>query len=143
MVSIDITCAIQLLQGYLPEINSLRGSNFDVRPDKEDAVRRESDDIIESFIIHVDDLQNITRSSTKDRRVLNDEELLLLGSPKQPPRGGEGAAGGDCVAAGSGDVVNRGDYLGELLGVGLSPQATVLVGDEAEEVVLGGYGSIC
>lgn len=130
--------SIQLLQGYLPEINSLRGSNFDVGPNKKDAVRRESDDIIESHILDIDDLQNIARSSTKKRRVLNDEELLLLGGPKQPPRGGEGGAGGNGVAAGSGDVVNRGDYLGELLGVGLSPQATVLIGDETEEVVLGG-----
>lgn len=107
-------------------------------------MRRESDDIVESLALDVYDLQNVTGGSTEQARVLDDEELLLLGGPEHPPRGGEGGAGGDCViAAEEGQGVDGFDDGSSFGRVSLGLEAAVLVGDEGEEVALGGLGLGC
>ena len=91
---------------------------------------RESDDIVESLVLDVYDLQNVTGGSTEQARILDDEELLLLGGPEHPPRGGEGAAGGDCIAAQYGQGVDGFDDGSSFGRVSLGLEAAVLVGDE-------------
>lgn len=106
-------------------------------------MRRESDDIVESLVLDVYDLQNVTGGSTEQARILDDEELLLLGGPDHPPRGGEGAACGDCIAAEYGQGVDGFDDGSSFGRVSLGLEAAVLVGDEGEEVALGGLGLGC
>lgn len=100
-------------------------------------MRGESDDIIESFIVYINNLQDITSLSTKKGRILDNEELFFLRGPQHPPCGREGRTSGDGATAYFGYGVNGLDDLGELLWVGLGLEAAFLVADEGEEVVLG------
>lgn len=113
-------------------------SNLNIRPNEEQAIGRESDDVIESQFLNINDLQNITSFGTKNRRILYNEELLLLSGPEHPPRRRQGLVGSDGTAADGGQGIYGGDYLRQLLGVGLRLEAAMLVCDEMEEMALGG-----
>lgn len=101
---------------------------------------RESDDIVESLLLHIDHLQHVAGSGAENRCVFNNEELLLLGGPEHSPRCRQRFVGGDGAAAESGQGIDGVDDLGKLLGIGLGGEAALLVGDESEEVALGGEG---
>lgn len=127
----------------VPKIHSLRRSDFDIGANEENAVGRKSDDIVESPLVYIYDLQNVTGTSTKQACILNDEQLLLLRGPQQPPRGGECTTGGDSIAAVECQVVDGFDDRSSFRGVFLCLEASILVRDECEEVALGGLGLGC
>lgn len=79
----------------------------------------------------------------KEGGLFDDEELLLLGGPEEPPRGGESAVGGDSADAEIGEGVDGFDDRGELRGVALGVDASVLAGDEAKELFLAGLRLGC
>lgn len=103
-------------------------------------MRRKSNHVVQNALIDIDHLQNVTGPRSEQVRVLNDEQLFLLRRPHKAPRAGEGRAGGDRVAARDGQGVDCLDDFREPGGVVLSPEASVLVGDQVEEVALGGGG---
>jgi hypothetical protein len=124
----------------VPKIHSLRRSDFDTGANEENSIGRESDHIVQSQFLDVDHLQDVTGLSTKQPCILDDEELLLLRGPEQPPRGREGPTGGDCILAENGHGVNGFDDGSASRRVLLGLEASVLVRDEAEEAALGGLG---
>ena len=86
------------------------------------------------------DLQYVAGTCAKQGSLLDDEELLLLGGPKQPPRAGEVVTGGHSAGAQGCHRVNGFDDGGPPRGVALRPEAAVLVRDEGEKVLPGGLG---
>lgn len=90
---------------------------MNIRPNEENSIRRKSDHIIKRLVLDINDLQNVTSRSAKERSVLDNEKLLFLGGPEHPPRGGEGVISGDGVAANGGQRIDCVDDLGEFLGV--------------------------
>lgn len=124
----------------LPKIHSLRRSDLYSGANEEDPIRRKSDDIVEEVAVNIDDLQNVAGSRAEHGRVLDDEELLLLRGPQEPPRGREGGAGGDATLAELGQGVDGLDDRGSFGWVVLGLETSVLVGDEVEEVLPGEPG---
>lgn len=113
------------------------GNNLNTGPNKENPGRWKSDDIIEIKILNINHLQNIPNLGAEPVRIPDNEKLLLLSSPQHPPSPGKRRAGCDGVFAEDGECINGVGYLGAESGVGLGGEASVLVGDEAEE---GGFG---
>lgn len=128
---------------YLLEVHPLRRSNFDVGPDKENAIGRESDDIVEEPLVNVDDLQNVAGSGSKQVGLLYDEQLLFLRGPQQSPRSRKRRPGGDAILAQSGQCVYGLDDGVPFLRVALGLEALVLVRYEVEEFLLGEFRLGC
>jgi len=125
---------------YSPEIHSLRRRNLNTGSNKENAIRWKRDDVVERSIPNIYDLQHVAGSASKQGRLLDDKELLLLCRPQQPPRRRQGIVSGDGTSAQGGHCVNGFNNSGALRGIALRPKAAVLVGYEGKEVVLGGLG---
>lgn len=125
---------------YLPEIDSLRRRNLNSWSNNENAIRWKRYDVVERPIPNIYDLQHVTRLGSEQGSLLDDEELLLLRCPQQPPRRRQRIAGGHRAGARGSHRIDGLDDCGALRGVALGPDATVLVGDEGEEVLLGGSG---
>lgn len=125
---------------HLRKIDSLGRRNFDRGSHEENPRRGEGDHIVQRPIAHIDDLEDVPGAGAEEIRVLDDEELLLLGGPHHPPRTGEGGSGRDQATTEFAEGRDGGDDLGPLRRVGLGAEAPVLVGDEGEEVGLGFEG---
>lgn len=120
-----------------PEIDSLRGSDVDIRADEENAVRRESDDVVELPLLHIDHLKNVSGARPKQPRLLYDEQLFLLRRPHESPSAGERLACRDGATRHGLDGVH--DCV-SLRGVFLGPETSILVGDELQQVP---FGPLC
>jgi len=123
---------------YLPEIDSLRRRNLNSWSNNENAIRWKRYDVVERPIPNIYDLQHVTRLGSEQGSLLDDEELLLLRCPQQPPRRRQRIPGGHGAFARRGHRIDGFDDRGVLRGVALGLDAAVLVGDEGEELLLGG-----
>lgn len=64
------------------EIDSLRGRDVDIGAYKENAVGRESDDVVERPFPHIDHLQYLSSARAEQPRLLYDEQLFFLRRPQ-------------------------------------------------------------
>lgn len=128
---------------YVPEVHSLWRSDFDAGPDKENAIGRKSDDIVEEPLLNIDDLQNVTGLGAKQVCFLYDEELLFLRGPQKSPRSRKRSPGGDSIAAQSSQGIYGLDNGFSFLRVPLGLEASILIGYEVEEFLLGQFRLGC
>lgn len=115
----------------------MRRLGFDGGPNEENPRGGKRDHIVQETLVDVYDLENVAGLGAEEEGVFDDEELLLLRGPQHPPSVREGGPRGDGILAMNGESLDGGDDLRSLRGVSLRPEASVLVGDEGEEVGLG------
>lgn len=113
-----------------PKIHPLGWSDLHAGSNKENPMRRKRNHVIQNTILRIDDLQNITHFGAEPERILDDEELLFLRRPEQPPGTRKIWPGGDRIGTEDRNLFDGLDDFGAHGRVFQGFDASLLVGNE-------------